>query len=133
MLIGWQDINQQPGSTRVVAMDGTMRLLNLSGNAGDNTATTLQTFNGSSAVTRANGSDATKGARRAAVAYSATGRSLAFGGVVSSDANPLATSPITTLYLGHASSFALPINGCLRRLACWPRRLSDAELAATML
>lgn len=126
--IDWQDINYISGATRVLAANGATTIINLFGNVAPNNSNQLQAFNTSVALTRNHGADVTKGTRRAAMAYSAAGRSLAFGGVVSTDANLLALTTLTTLYLGHSDAFTLPINGYLRRVAYWPRRLSDAEL-----
>ncbi len=129
-LVEWQDINAEPGNVRILATNGSGTILNVSSRAAPNNATGLQTFNTSVALLRAHGSDVTKGIRRGAVGYSASGRSVVFGGVVSSDANPLMVGGLTNLFIGHSSTNTLYMQGYMRRVSYWPRRLSDADLAA---
>jgi len=52
------------------------------------------------------------------------------GGTVATDTSGSLPSGLTTLGVGSLDGSTLPINGCLRRIAYYPRRLTNAELVA---
>ena len=129
LLIEWADLNQQSGNTRIIAMTGAQTMLNFGNPSGVNNSVILQAWNGSTALAITAGADITKGIRRGALAWSASGRSIAAAGLVGSNAGPLFTGAAPSqLWLGSQASGVLPANGCLRRLRFWPRRMTDAEL-----
>lgn len=131
MLVEWQDINQPVAvSARIVGMAGSRTLMNLSGPLGVNNAIRLEMWNGTASVGPIAASDITKGAQRGVAAWSATGRSAVVRGVLATGATPIwdAGAP-TVLYLGHSGS-DLQINGSLRRITYYAKRLSDARLLA---
>lgn len=135
MLVEWRDINQQPGNTRVIGTAGSRTIMDLTAAAGlgGNNATRVEMWNGSSAFSAIPmpTADVTKGIQNGVAAWSGAGRTIA-------TRNTLATSPAllfntgspTELYLGAQAGGTLAINGCLRRITYYPRRLSDAQLLA---
>lgn len=61
----------------------------------------------------------------------AGGRASATRNTLATAATPLFnTGAPTELYLGAQLSPQLPINGCLRKITYWPRRMNDAQLRA---
>ena len=130
--VEWQDINAEINNGRIVGLNNSQAVLNLSARVAPNNATGLQAYNGSNALSLAVGSDVTKGTRRAVSAYSAAGRVVGFGGALVTDANPLALTAVTTLFLGHSTGFTQQINGYLRSLTYYPSRLKDAQLLSLL-
>lgn len=130
--VEWQDINAEVGNGRIIGLNASQAALNLSARVAPNNASSLQTYNGSAVLTLANGTDLTKGTRRAVSAYSAAGRVVGFGGALVTDANPLALTAVTTLFLGHSTGFTQQINGHLRSLTYYPSRLTDAQLLSLL-
>jgi hypothetical protein len=133
MLVEWLDINQAPGNTRIIGFDPSPRtLMGVSGTTGTggNNAQALTMFNGSPSIFTPSVADVTKGIQRGAAAWSASGRTIAGLGGLATDAAPLTNStPPTEIYLGtSAASSGLHINGCLRKITYYPRRLPDAQL-----
>ncbi|MCU0803319.1 MAG: hypothetical protein MUD11_16440, partial [Rhodobacteraceae bacterium] len=128
MLIEWQDINQQSGNSRIIGMDGLRSIQNLDGGIGPggNNANQLQMWNGAVAFGATPGptTDLTKGIQKGASAWSGAGRAVAIR-------NTLATSPAllfntdspTFLSLGATDTGSGSINGCLRKITYWPKRL----------
>ncbi len=130
--VEWQNINAEPGNSRIVGLDGSQTALNLAARVAPNSANSLQAFNGSASLTRANGSDITKGIRRGVLAYSASGRAVGFAGVLATDANPVALTSVTSIFLGHSSSNTLTINGYLRSVRYFASRLTDPQLLSLL-
>jgi hypothetical protein len=132
VLAEWQGINQQSGNTRIIGLPGQRSILSLSaatGTGGAN-ALRLEMWNGASGFAVILTSDITKGIRRGLAAWSSAGRQLAILGQTAVNAAPLMNSGAATeFYLGTSSaSGGLAINGCLRRIRYWPRRLSQDDL-----
>jgi hypothetical protein len=133
MLVEWQDINMQSGNTRIIGMDALRSIQNLAGAIGPglNNANQLQMWNGSVAFSAQPGPviDLSKGIQKGVAAWSGAGRSVAIR-------NTLATTPTllfntgspTELNLGAAAGGSGAINGCLRRITYYARRLPDAQL-----
>lgn len=132
MLVEWQDINQQSGNTRIIGMPGLRSIMSLSGGAGPGgaDASRLEMFNGANNFAVILGADITKGIRRGVAVWSAAGRSLAISGQTAESAAPLVnTGTVAELYLGSSTATGgLAVNGCLRRVTYWPRRLGPAEI-----
>lgn len=85
----------------------------------------LQTYNGTTLLTTAT-NPTSRATYRHGIAWSASGRSLAYtGSAVASDANTL--SAVTTAYLG-SNAGTLPASGHYRSLGLWNSRLPDATL-----
>nr|MCU0803206.1 hypothetical protein [Paracoccaceae bacterium] len=135
MLVEWQDINQQSGSARIIGMEGSRTMMDLSGaiGAGGNDSNQLEMWNGSASLKAILGptTDLTKGIQKGVSAWSGAGRSVAIR-------NTLATSPAllfntgapTELYLGAQAGGGLSINGCLRKITYYAKRLPGAQLLA---
>lgn len=133
MLVEWQDINMQSGNARVIGMAGSRTIMNLTSATGANGATRVEMWNGTSAfsVIPVPTADVTKGILKGVAAWSGAGRAIAAR-------NTFATSPAllfntgspAELYLGAQAGGTLAINGCLRRITYYPRRLPDTQLLA---
>jgi hypothetical protein len=135
MLVEWQDINMQSGNARIIGMDGLRSILNLAGaiGAGLNNANQLQMWNGAVAFQAQPGptTDLTKGIQKGGAAWSGAGRSVAIRNTLATSAALLFnTGSPTLLSLGATDTGSGPINGSLRKITYWPRRLPDAQLRA---
>jgi hypothetical protein len=130
-LAEWQDINQQNGNTRIIGLPSSRAVLTLSGTTGiaGNAATRLEMWSGAATATAVKGVDISKGITRGVGAYSASGRSVAVRNVLATVSTPLVNSgSVTEMYLGQQAGGSLSINGCLRRLVYYPRRLTDPQI-----
>lgn len=132
MLAEWQYINQQSGNTRIIGLPGSRSVLSLSAATGTGGAHALrmEMWNGASGFSVILTADITKGIRRGLAAWSPTGRQAAISGLTVVSAPPLVDSgSVGEFYLGMGQATGgLAINGCLRRIRYWPRRLSQDEL-----
>jgi hypothetical protein len=134
-LCEWQDINQQNGNTRIIALNGVATAISLSGSLvlpGLNNAGRAQAWNNVLVLEANTGMDVSKGTQRAAMGYSATGRSIVCRGVLATNAGLLiGNSDVQTgIWIGGQSNNGLQVNGCIRRVTYWPFRVSDAALTA---
>lgn len=91
----------------------------------------LQSLNGGVALLAAQGSIGDGGLHRVGFAWSAAGRSLAYDGQMAvSDGAPAWGIAPTALHLLQREGAGMAAGGGVRRLICYPERLSDAALAA---
>ena len=108
---------------RAIGYDGAGSLI-----GGDNLVNRVSTWNGSVNLGVAFTGSVLTGVK-AVMAYSSAGRAIvANGQTVATDANLIGT--VTTIRLGNSVSANESLNGTLRRVAYYPRRLTNTQLQA---